>query len=234
MKLAVALAVLLTIAAGTAQALAGGPPSLPEEPPNLGVHVYWYLGRSAGFVSYWLLFFSAALGLAVSSRIFDGVLTRPWVFEVHKFVSIFVIVVMLFHALIFLPDPYAQFTPAELFVPLTSHYRPGAIALGIAGLYGSAAISASFYLKRLITQRGWRVLHYGTFGLTVAALLHGVLAGTDSSRPTVQLSYLASGAALLFLTFFRILATRKPGSKPAKAHASAPAGVRATAPSETN
>jgi hypothetical protein len=38
--------------------------------------------------------------------------------------------------------------------------------------------------------------------------LHGLFAGTDSKQ-WVQFMYLGSGLAVLFLTFFRILASRR-------------------------
>jgi predicted ferric reductase len=113
--------------------------------PDISAHMYWYLGRSSGFVSYWLLFASVAMGLAVSSRVFDGALARPWVFEVHKFLSVFVMVVMVFHALIMLPDPYAKFTIAELLVPMKSHYKSVAMAVGIVTFYTSLLVTLSFY-----------------------------------------------------------------------------------------
>ena len=65
----------------------------------------------------------------------------------HKFLLLFVLVVMCFHALIMLPDPYAKFTLGELLVPMQSHYRNGAMAIGIVTLYGSALLSATFYMK---------------------------------------------------------------------------------------
>ncbi len=177
-------------------------------------HIYWYLGRSAGFVAYWLLFGSVALGLAVSSRVFDGVLGRPWVFEVHKFLSIFVLLMMVFHALIMLPDPWANFTLEELLVPFKSHYRNTAVGLGQLVLYGSAIVTVSFYLKGIVGQKGWRWLHYCTFALFLGAMAHGIWAGTDSGRTVVQYSYLASAVTILFLTFFRILAARAAGRRP--------------------
>src|SRR3972149_6375833 len=130
---------------------------LPQSPATsmTSVHIYWYLGRAGGFVAFGLLFASVALGLAGSSRVFDGLLARPWVFEMHQFLSLFVLLAMLFHALILLPDPYAQFTPEELLVPFASPYRPVPLAVGIIVLYGSIVVSASFYLKGLIGQRGW-------------------------------------------------------------------------------
>ncbi len=176
--------------------------------PDFSIHLYWYLGRSAGFTAFWLLFASVALGLAVSSRVFDGLLARPWVFEIHKFLSIFVLVVMTFHGLIMLPDPYIKFSLSELLIPFQSHYKNTPMAIGIATLYGSAFVTLSFYMKGMIGQKGWRMLHYATFVLFVGALVHGIWAGSDTKSQYAQDSYLAAGSAVLFLTFFRIFASR--------------------------
>ena len=176
--------------------------------PDISRHMYWYMGRSSGFVAYWLLFTSVALGLAVSSRFFDGVLGRPWVFEVHKFFSIFVVVVMLFHGLIMLPDPYSQFKIRELLIPFQSHYRDRPMSLGIVTLYASTFITLTFYLKGVIKQQWWRAIHYLTFVLFLMAMAHGLWIGTDTERAPVYWSYLASAFGVLFLTFFRILAVR--------------------------
>jgi len=183
--------------------------------PDISQHMYWYMGRSSGFVAYWLLFASVALGLAVSSRVFDGVLGRPWVFEVHKFLSVFVLFMMLFHGLIMLPDPYSKFRIAELLVPFHSHYKDRPMALGIMTLYASTLITMSFYMKGVINQQWWRAIHYLTFGLFVMAMAHGLWIGTDTKRSPVYWSYLASAGGVLFLTFFRILAVRsvKPKKK---------------------
>jgi predicted ferric reductase len=180
---------------------------------DLSAHMWWYLGRSSGFVAFWLLFASIALGLAVSSRVFDGLLGRPWVFELHKFLSILVLLVMAFHGLIMLPDPYAGFSVKELLIPFQSHYRNNAMAAGIITLYGSVFITATFYMKPLINQRTWRLIHYLTFALFVGALGHGIFSGTDSKSLFVQYQYLAAAAGVLFLTFFRMLAARSVARK---------------------
>lgn len=176
--------------------------------PDISQHMYWYMGRSSGFVAYWLLFASVALGLAVSSRVFDGVLGRGWVYEVHKFLSVIVLFAMLFHGLIMLPDPYSNFKITELLIPFNSHYKNPQMAIGVVTLYATGFITLSFYLKGIINQQWWRVIHYATFGLFLAAMGHGLWIGTDSKRPLVYWSYLASAGGVLFLTFFRILAVR--------------------------
>jgi cytochrome b561 len=66
-------------------------------------------------------------------------------------------------------------------------------------------------------------VHYLTFALFVGALAHGVWTGTDTKMPAVQFSYLASGVAVLFLTFFRILAARSVTARARTAPAAAQA-----------
>lgn len=193
--------------------------------PDVSQHMYWYMGRSSGFIAYWLLFASVALGLAVSSRVFDGVLGRPWVFEVHKFLSLFVLLAMTFHGLIMLPDPYAKFTLRELLIPFQTQYKNTPMAIGIVTLYSSALISLSFYAKGLLSQQMWRTIHYATFVLFIGALAHGVWTGTDTEKGPVQFSYLASALMVLFLTFFRILAARSAKAKAAPAAARAKAAA---------
>lgn len=181
---------------------------LPATSEMYAVHKWWYMGRASGFVAYALLLSSMLLGLGVSSRVFDGWLVRPWVFDMHQFISIFSVVAMLFHALVMLPDPYSQFTLFNLLVPFAAPYRPFAVGLGAIALYGSAIVVLSTYMKRWLGQKGWRMLHYASFALFVMAIAHGVIAGTDSGEIWVQLFYLGSGLTVLFLTFFRILAAR--------------------------
>jgi predicted ferric reductase len=179
------------------------------------VHTYWYLGRSAGFISYWLLLFIVLLGLAVRSRLFDGWISRGWVFEFHRFLSLLVLVAVLFHALIMLPDPYAHFSLRQVLLPFQSHLRNTPMALGIIAFYGTAFLTGSFYLRGLIGQRGWRLLHYLTFLVYCLSLAHALLNGTDSTSLAVRGSYYLSAAVVTFFVFYRLLATRHPLERPA-------------------
>lgn len=208
---------VLRLAALAAAVLFGGGMALQLSMPSgapaaadqmYSVHTWWYMGRASGFVAFGLLLSSVLLGLGVSSRVFDGLLIRPWVYDMHQFLSVFVVLAMAFHALILLPDPYSHFTLIELLVPFASAYRPIAVGLGAIVLYGSVIVTLSFYAKRWIGQRGWRALHYASFALFGGALVHGITSGTDSHETWAQMVYLAGGLAVLFFTFFRILAAR--------------------------
>jgi predicted ferric reductase len=175
---------------------------------DFGLHTYWYLGRAGGLVAFGLMFVSVILGVAISSRIFDGLLARAWFFELHKFVSLFLLAAVVFHAFIMLPDPYANYSAGDLLIPLRSHIMPEATAVGIVSFYGLVLLSLSFYVTRWIGQRAWRTMHYLTFLTYLGGTIHAIWAGTDSAILGVRYVFLASGVALIFFVLYRILAVR--------------------------
>lgn len=201
-------ALIVVVAGALITRLAVRADAPPSSDTMRSMHRWWYLGRASGFVAYALLVGSMLVGIGISSRVFDGVLMRPWVFDMHQFVSFVVLVAGAFHALIMLPDPYAHFGVAGLIAPFASPYRPLATALGTVALYVLLAVAFSYYAKRWLGQAGWRNLHYVSFALFAAALVHGVTAGADSGEAPVQVAYLGSGLVVVFFTFFRILAVR--------------------------
>jgi predicted ferric reductase len=177
---------------------------------DFGLHTYWYLGRAGGLVAFGLMFVSVVLGVAISSRIFDGLLARGWFFEVHKFVSLFLLGAVIFHAFIMLPDPYANYSVGDLLIPLRSHIMTEATAVGIVSFYGLVVLGLSFYVARWIGQRAWRMMHYLTFLTYLGGTIHAIWAGTDSAVLGVRYALLASGIALVFFILYRILAAPSP------------------------
>lgn len=71
-------------------------------------------------------------------------------------------------------------------------------------LYGAVVVHGSFALRKQLGPKAWRRLHFLSFGVYAAALLHGLLAGSDTGRTGVQALYLGSGAAVGLLTAARI------------------------------
>ena len=175
---------------------------------DFDLQTYWYLGRAGGLVAFALMFVSVILGVAISSRIFDGLLARGWFFELHKFVSLLLLGAVVFHAFIMLPDPYANYSVGDLLIPLRSQIMPEATAVGIVSFYGLVLLTLSFYVTRWIGQRAWRTMHYLTFLTYLGGTVHAIWAGTDSAILGVRYVFLASGIALIFFVLYRILAVR--------------------------
>jgi predicted ferric reductase len=168
-------------------------------------HTYWYLTRASGLVAYLLLFVSVSLGLTMTGDVLERWLRRHRIYDLHRFLSLITMGVVGFHALIVLGDGYFSFSLPELLLPFASPYRPLYMALGVFGLYLTALIVASFYVRGVLSYPVWRLVHYATFGAFVLALVHGIGAGTDTQASWAQYLYAVTGLVAFNLLVYRAL-----------------------------
>lgn len=167
---------------------------------------YWYLSRSAGFVAYLLLWGSVVWGLLLSSKIGKGRLKPAALLDAHQFLSSLAVGFAAFHGLILMGDRYLSFPLSAVLLPFAGSYKPALVAAGQIGAWLSLLLVVSFYVRRRLGQKTWRALHFASFAAFAAALLHSVLIGSESGLPWAGVLYAATAGAVLFLTFYRILA----------------------------
>jgi predicted ferric reductase len=171
---------------------------------------YWYLSRGTGFASLGLLWLSMMLGIGITNkmaRLWPG--TAP-AFAIHEYTGLLGLFFTSFHALILLGDKYSQYKLVQLLIPFGSaQYRPTWVGLGQLGFYAWFIIALTFYVRRAIGKKTWRVIHYASFVCYLAALVHGLLSGTDTGMLWAQDFYWITGAGLLFVLVYRILTSRK-------------------------
>ncbi len=167
---------------------------------------YWYLARAGGVVAYILLWLATCWGIMMSSKIIKGVVSVPVAYALHEYLPILGVVFAALHALVLLGDAYIGFTPWQLLVPFTSSYKPFWTGLGVLAFYLFVALIGSFYVRKRIGQKTWRTLHYTSYLGFLIALLHGIMAGSDSDAIVMQIIYLVTGAVAIFLVLFRMLA----------------------------
>ncbi len=165
---------------------------------------FWYMARAGGIVGYLLLWLSTVWGLTLSSRVTSGLVPAPIAYGLHEFLSILAILFSVLHAVVLLGDEYISFNIFHLAIPFTAPYEPLWTGLGTIGLYFSAAMTGSFYIRKHIGQKVWRALHYFTFAAFLLVLGHGIMAGTDSSLAVIKLMYLGTGFSVLFLVYYRL------------------------------
>lgn len=180
---------------------------------------YWYLSRASAMVSYVLIWLAMALGVMISnkmSRVWPGALTT---FDLHQYASLLGLAFALFHALILLGDRYIGYTLATVLLPFASQsYKPLWVGLGQLSFYLLAIVALSFYVRKQIGQKVWRLIHFLSFLLFLFALAHGIMAGTDSGEPWALGLYWGTGGSLLFLIVYRILVSlpKKRDAPPAR------------------
>jgi predicted ferric reductase len=172
---------------------------------------FWYLSRASGFVAFDLLWLSMALGIAITNKLARAWPGGPAAFDLHQHASILGLIFGLMHPLALLGSNYSI---AQLFVPFASgSYLPFWVGLGQVGLILSVIVTASFYVRRSIGQRTWRILHYVTFAVYAMVLFHSIVSGTDTGSSWAQATYWGSLVSLGVLVWYRV--TSKPS--PARA-----------------
>lgn len=188
---------------------------LPKWLPNMATSltgsdpkVYWYLSRGTAFVSLSLLWLSMALGLGMTNkmaRLWPG---APASFAIHEYVSLLGLAFAVFHGLVLLGDHYINFTLTQVAMPFsTISYRPLWVGLGQIGFYIWVIVALTFYIRQIIGQKTWRLIHYLSFAMYLLGLVHGLFSGTDSPMNWAQRYYWISGGSLLFLFVYRIVTT---------------------------
>jgi len=108
--------------------------------------------------------------------------------------------------LILLGDYYINYSLGPVLVPFQSvNYRPVWVGRGLVSWYILLVVSLSFYVRRMIGNRPWRLIHFLSYAMFVLALLHGLLSGTDAGTLWARGLYWVSVASLLFFTIYRVL-----------------------------
>lgn len=171
--------------------------------------IWWYIARSTGIVAWLLLAASILWGILQSTQFFGRSVSARWLIDLHRFLGGLALAFTAAHLGALVADDYVDFGVADFAVPFASNWRPGAVALGVVGLYGLVVVEATSLLMRRIPRRWWRLVHlssYVTFWLTT---LHLVFAGTDARTAALVIVAVVVCSAVVFLTLFRVLADRR-------------------------
>jgi sulfoxide reductase heme-binding subunit YedZ len=167
----------------------------------------WVFERLFAFLAYFALAGSVVYGLLLSTKILDAIAHRPITFTLHQDLASAGLGLAGVHGALLALDKSVPFTLAQIAVPGLAPYAPLWVATGQVAFYLALIVVGSFYLRRRIGQRAWRLLHYLTFLAFVGATLHGLLAGTDTGSPWAFWTYVSATTAVVFLFVYRVAAS---------------------------
>ncbi len=183
---AVAIGIVVGV---TAPAAADGLATVVEANPQ---SLVWLFERLFAWLAYLAVAGSVIYGLLLSTKLLDAIAHRPISFSLHQDLAAIGLGLAGIHGMLLGLDHSVPFTFAQILVPGLAPHAPVAVAFGQVALYLMAAVTASFYLRRHIGQRAWRVFHYVTFLVFVGVTVHGIAAGSDSNAPWAEAIYLGS------------------------------------------
>ncbi len=145
----------------------------------------WYLTRGSGLVCLVLLTASVVLGIATTARISAPRWPRFLIAALHRNVSLFVMVVLVFHIAVAVLDSYAPIGWLDAVIPLKSSYRPLWLGLGALSLDLLLAVIVTSLLRERLGYRRWRAVHWAAYASWLSAVFHGLGTGSDTKTPWV-------------------------------------------------
>jgi hypothetical protein len=184
--------------------------------------VEWMAIRGSGIIAFVLLAGSTVWGLLITTKVLGRAVKAKPVAWFHESLAIGSLVATGIHMYFLFNHDYIDFGYRSLLMPGASAWRPLAVALGVVAFYTMFVITVSFYVRKWIGQNAWRAIHMTSFGTFVAAALHGIFSGTDSSHPVVMGTYIASLAIVVLLMVIRIAQAAASPARPARAASARP------------
>ncbi|HWB37700.1 MAG TPA: ferric reductase-like transmembrane domain-containing protein [Rugosimonospora sp.] len=171
-------------------------------------HLWWYVARASGLVSWALCALAVMWGLALSTRLFAKRPAPAWLLDLHRFLGGLATIFVVIHIAGLTADSYAHFGPADVLVPLASSWKPGPVAWGVAAFYLLLAVEVTSLARRRLPARLWRLVHITSLPLWAVSTVHLLTAGTDATNRFVQWTVLLSTGAVVFLGLVRLLSPR--------------------------
>jgi hypothetical protein len=165
----------------------------------------WYASRLFGFLAYGALTASVIYGLLLSTGILDAIAHRAVSFTLHQELAALGLSLTAIHGALLGLDTTVPTSVTAIVVPFAGTFRPVWVGMGQLAFYLSIAVYASFWVRKRIGQKRWRLVHYTTFLTFAGATAHGLMTGTDTSATWALTVYAASAGAVVFLVLFRVL-----------------------------
>jgi predicted ferric reductase len=132
-------------------------------------------------------------------------LKRNYTYDFHQFLSLLAIGFTFLHVAVLGLDRYLPFSALQILIPFTASYRPFWVGIGIISLYLSLLVTVTFYLRRFIGQRAFRLIHTASLIAYFGATFHGLFAGTDSSLLSAHFLYQGSALSIIFLLAYWLI-----------------------------
>lgn len=165
----------------------------------------WYITRAAGLISFLLLYIVIFLGLSIQTPILKKIIKPLFSLNVHAWLSVQVLVLVFVHALALLFDKFLEFNLVDIIVPFASDFHPPKLAAGILAMYLMIILIISSYLKRFISYKIWRAIHFLNIILYLFSAFHAFNLGTDLAGGIMRNVFIGANLFLIFIIIVNIV-----------------------------
>lgn len=172
--------------------------------PDPANYVWWLAARSAGVVAFLLIAAAVLIGLFLSANLSRRPGLKRDLVKVHQQVALAALATIAAHGVLLLGDKWLKPGLVGITVPFSLAYRPVWTGLGILAGYLAVALGPTFYLRKRIGARRWRLLHRTTVLVYVLAVMHSLGSGTDGASPWFTAVVIATAVPIIVLLALRL------------------------------
>ena len=99
-------------------------------------------------------------------------------YQVHNYTAYLAVLTAFTHPVLLLFDKNAGFKLINVVVPLTAPHQNYIYSLGALAFYGllSAVVTSTVFVRKLFTNRTWKLIHFISYGAAILFLIHGIWA----------------------------------------------------------
>jgi predicted ferric reductase len=192
--------------------------------------IWWYLARGSGIVAWLMLTASVIWGIVLSTKAFPEHRRPAWLLDLHRWLGGLTVTFVAIHLATLVADSYIQFDLVDLAIPFASDWKPLAVALGVFAMWLLIAVELTSLAMKRLPRRVWRAIHLSSYAVFLLASFHAALAGTDRSQWLYQGTAVASIAAVMWATVYRLTHRRRRGNN---RRTPAPTSATTTSPMST-
>lgn len=179
-------------------------------------HVWWYLSRASGIVTWIMLTASVMWGVFLSTNLLQSWKRPAWLLDLHKWLGALTMGFLTLHVAALLLNTYAPFNVTDVLLPFHSSYQvsagaPGgrfAVAGGVIAMWALIVVEVTSLLMKRIPRKTWHSIHLVSYLTFWLGTIHGMLVGTDATHLLYGITAGASIGMVAFASIFRYL-TRK-------------------------
>lgn len=171
----------------------------------------WYLMRASGVVSLLLLTAVFVLGIATTNRWRTRRTPGFATLGLHRSISLLAVVFLAVHVVTAVADPYAAVAIAAVVVPFVAGKSAFWVGLGAVSLDLVGALIVTSLVRRHLSLRVWRAVHWAAYLTWPLAIAHTLGIGSDSG--TLWLRALAGGCVAVVGAAVALRVLRAGGGK---------------------
>jgi predicted ferric reductase len=181
---------------------------------RLNEHIWWYLSRASGLVSWLALAASCALGILLATRVLKPYDRPAWLLSVHRYLSAIFLATLAVHLGGLALDGYVKFAWRELFIPGESSWKTTGVALGVVAMYVALVVEATSLMMRRLPRRVWHAIHLLSYVSFVLVSVHAIQVGTDVRTQVFAVALSGFTGVLVLFAGVRLLHLRTPPERP--------------------